>query len=435
MFLQTVHVTEGIRLSCIQTDKFKTGILTLSLALPASKESAALASVLPGVLRRGTEKYPDMASINRRLDDLYASCIDIRCTKIGKNPILLFSAEMLDQAYVPDDLDLIDGVLDMLAQTLRYPNRSNGKFDTPLVEQEKRFELDALHSLINNTRAYASVRLQEMLFSRDPFYATLDERKSRIAEISSADLSKFYDEHIKKAPLDFFYVGSLSPHDVSQKIKLYFGDYIAAATLPIIPPAAEVPLPFRAKVETMSVSQGKLALGFRLNAVADGQSNLHYAALMFNEIFGGSPASKLFLNVREKMSLCYHCSSSFNQYVGILCVSAGIDPSNYAVARDAILNQLADIQNGLVSETEFGAAKVSLANAFRSAYDNPYDLQSFYGNRLFFNLNESIEDCLKRIENVTVKDVIAIAQETVLDSEFFVNGTGGNEAEKENDDE
>ena len=175
----------------------------------------------------------------------------------------------------------------------------------------------------------------------------------------------------------------------------------------------------------MSVSQGKLALGFRLNAVADGQSNLHYAALMFNEIFGGSPASKLFLNVREKMSLCYYCSSSYDRYTGTMTVSSGIENKNKETVQKAILSELNDIKNKKISSTELDAAKKSLLNGYRQIEDNPYDLQSYYANRAFFGFCEDIELAKSKIISVTVDDISNIAAETVCDSVFSVEGSAG----------
>ena len=164
-------------------------------------------------------------------------------------------------------------------------------------------------------------------------------------------------------------------------------------------------------------------MGFRVGVCADGQSQDVYTAMVFNEIFGGSPASKLFMNVREKMSLCYHCSSSYLPYSGILSVSAGIETKNRAVAEAAILQQLTDMQAGRITQTEILAAKASLENSYRQIDDNPFELQSFYGNRTFFGWEEDVEECRRRISAVTVEDVVALAKQVICDTVFFIEGT------------
>ncbi|HCA71536.1 MAG TPA: insulinase family protein, partial [Ruminococcaceae bacterium] len=59
-----------------------------------------------------------------------------------------------------------------------------------------------------------------------------------------------------------------------------------------------------------------------------------------NTIFGGTPNGKLFLNVREKMSLCYYCGSGYHAASGLLFVQSGVEFANMAKAEKAILEQL-----------------------------------------------------------------------------------------------
>lgn len=147
-----------------------------------------------------------------------------------------------------------------------------------------------------------------------------------------------------------------------------------------------------------------------------------YALTLLCEIFGTSPASKLFLNVREKLSLCYFCSSSLDRYTGVITVSAGIENKNREIATNAIIKEFEDIQNRIISDFELSAAKSSLINGFDQICDSPYDLQSFYGNRAFFGFTEDIETAKRGISSVTAEQIAEIAKQTVLDSIFFVEG-------------
>ena len=174
-------------------------------------------------------------------------------------------------------------------------------------------------------------------------------------------------------------------------------------------------------------------MGFRVGVCADGHSSSVYTAMVLNEIFGGSAASKLFLNVRERMSLCYHCSSSYHCYTGIMTVSAGIESKNREIAQNAILQQFKEIQNGNISPTELLAAKASLENSYRQIHDNPFDLQSFYGNRSLFGWNETVEECLRRISAVTVEDVAILAKQVLCDTVFFIEGTKESACDEEED--
>ena len=176
-------------------------------------------------------------------------------------------------------------------------------------------------------------------------------------------------------------------------------------------------------------------MGFRTGVCASGENDDCYVAMVLNELFGGSPASKLFMNVREKMNLCYYCSSSYNRYTGNLSVSSGIEVSRRAVAEKAILEQWEALRRGEISDTEFHAAKTSLRNAYRQIYDNPFELQSFYGNRALFGLTDDIETASEKMERVTKEEVVSLAKRVVCDTVFFVEGTKASVVGEEEDDE
>jgi predicted Zn-dependent peptidase len=152
---------------------------------------------------------------------------------------------------------------------------------------------------------------------------------------------------------------------------------------------------------------------------------------MLNELLGGSPSSKLFLNVRERMSLCYFCSSSFSIYTGAIMVSCGIEPSNYSLAKNAILDQFEEIKKGNVSDFELSAAQKSISNSYLQLYDSPFDIQSFYSGRRFFGVDDEIEECLKKLMAVTKEQIKDLASSISLDAEFFIEGTEANGDDEE----
>ena len=57
------------------------------------------------------------------------------------------------------------------------------------------------------------------------------------------------------------------------------------------------------------------------------------ATRLMAALFGGTPNSKLFLNVREKLSLCYYCSASYNSMKGIMLVQSGVEVKRIWSAR------------------------------------------------------------------------------------------------------
>jgi len=183
----------------------------------------------------------------------------------------------------------------------------------------------------------------------------------------------------------------------------------------------------------MAVSQGKLNLGFRTDITL--KDPAYYAMAVANEIYGASPISKLFMQVREQKSLCYSIGSSYDLYKGIMKVSCGIDPNAKDIACEEILHQWDRMCRGDITDEELSCAKQSLDNSYRTIADNPNAIEGFYYGRLLEGVDMTVEDCRQRFAEVTREQVAAAAQGVTLDTVYFLNGTCPDGAGEEDDDE
>ena len=127
----------------------------------------------------------------------------------------------------------------------------------------------------------------------------------------------------------------------------------------------------------MDVTQGKLAMGFRTGGVTCWEEE-YPAMAMCNAVFGGTTLSKLFMNVREKLSLCYYASSTLEKMKGLILVSSGIEFDKFQQARDEILHQLEEIRQGNMEDWELEGARSTLLNAYASMGDSQGKLENFY---------------------------------------------------------
>lgn len=426
MIFQKRTVADGISLSVIESDKFKAGVIAFSLSLPLSKPVAAHTLLLSGMLRRGTRSYPTMAEINRRLDELYGSYVEVKSVHLGRDLSLVITAEVLDNKYVPDGTDALGGVIELIAEILLCPVFLDSDAGERLLGQEIRIATDNLNAEINNTRVYAVRRCSELMRGENSPSPTVSELKTLVASATLEDAKKVREAFIRRSPLEVFYIGATPREQIEEKLCAAFAEHRFA-----ISKGENFATPLKRErfaegFEKMPVSQSKLTMGFSTGTCITTDSNDCYAALMLNEIFGGSASSKLFLNVREKMSLCYYCSSSFSIYTGVITVSSGIEADKLGTVKDAILEQLEAIRRGEISEQELLAARKSILHGYRQLYDSPFDLQSFYSGRMAFGIDESVEDCMNKLADVKCEDVVRIAQRISLDALFFIEGAGGN---------
>ncbi len=425
MFVSKENFTNGIQFSAIQSDRFKASVLVFSVTVPLSPERMAHQLLLSGLLRRGTRELPSMSALNRRLDELYGSYVEIRSSAVGNNLCLTVSTEVLDNKFVPDETDVIGGVIDIISQILLSPHLLDDNFDPQLFTHEQKIVYDNLEAEKNNTRSYSIKRCAELLGEEITQAPSYEQLKALVKEASFQDVKQHHEQLVLPSVLDVFYMGASAPSVIREKISSCFSRKVCTLQKNVIPLTPYKRSDFRLVKEKMTVSQGKLSLGFSTGVIASSDCDNYYTALLLNEIFGGSASSKLFINVREKMSLCYYCSSSYSIYTGALMVSCGIEPDKFEIAKNAILAQLDEIRKGNISQYEFDAAKKSISNSYLQLYDSPFDIHSFYSGRELFGIRVSIKDCVSKLMAVTIDDVTELAKQISLDAVFFIEGTEG----------
>jgi predicted Zn-dependent peptidase len=169
--------------------------------------------------------------------------------------------------------------------------------------------------------------------------------------------------------------------------------------------------------EKQDIKQAKLVMGFRAGVSVEDKKDF-FASHLMTALFGGTAHSKLFLNVREKLSLCYYCSASYIRRKGLIMVQSGIEKENIQKAQKEILNQLEEIKQGSFTDQELNAAKMSLKNSFISLSDSLASLENFYTSQSFDKEKYSPELYAKEIEKVTGDQVIKAANAVSLDTVY-----------------
>ena len=141
-----------------------------------------------------------------------------------------------------------------------------------------------------------------------------------------------------------------------------------------------------------------------------------------NTVLGGGMISKLFMQIREKVSLCYDISSGYHGSKGILTVAAGIDCAQETVVREEVLHQLAECQQGNITEEELTAAKQALLSSLRTVHDTPGAIESFYATAALSGLPLTVEAYMKAVKTVTTEQIARVAQTLQLHTVYFLRG-------------
>ena len=418
-------ITPAVNLRAIQTDRFKNAQLSVSLILPADKELSPLTTLLFSVLRRGTEQYPSIKELNFVLDMLYGSSMSYRNTFFGDCQVIGFVLETLGKRYLPASelTDPLEAGIGVIEQMLFHPLLDeNSILRADAVQSEIENTCDDIRAQTNDTRSYARMRLRECMFEGQPYGASLVGKVGQVEKFTPQMLTEHWRKILQRARIECFYVGSDDPAYVASLLAKVF----ASTDTSYLPtPESTVP-PCKEKTqyvtEEMAVAQGKLEMGFRTGILPNHPDAV--AQSVFNEIFGGSSVSRLFLNVREKKSLCYYCHSAAVAHKGIMTVSCGIHTQNREIAEREIFTQLARLQQKPVSNSELKMAQKSLINILRQSTDSPAALQGYwFGRQVFYDSTLTPEKCIERVKSVTAQDVMRVANSIVPDTVYFLNGT------------
>lgn len=423
--IRSYPVAHGMTLYAWQTDRFKTGMLSLSMAKLTDKARSPATSLLFSTLKRGTEKYPSLARVNERLDSLYAASLAVRNYRCADRQIVGFCTEFLDSRYLddPDAGDILDGCAEMMAQMLLHPlTDAGGLIPARLLESEKTNLCDAIRARQNHPRTWAAIRLSECMCAGEPCGIPLHGSVDHVMSLTREQLRDCRREWLDSGEIVFFYVGPEEISRVADTLRRRFEEFQPTAFDPC-PPTTVIRRAGEVKhvTEEMAVSQGKLNLGFRTDITL--KDPAYYAMAVANEIYGASPISKLFMQVREQKSLCYSIGSSYDLYKGIMKVSCGIDPDAKDIACEEILRQWERMKNGDITDEELSAAKQSLDNSYRTIADNPNAIEGFYYGRLLEGVDMTVEDCRRHFAEVTREQIAAAARGVTLDTVYFLKGT------------
>ena len=407
-------------LNYVHSEKFKTGTLSVQLITPLEEATASFGALLPSVLRRGTMAHPDMRSLSTALDRLYGASIGCTVRKKGENQCIGFVAGFIDEAFVPNGEKLLEPVCDLLGELLLDPVTRNGRFLSDYVESEKQNLIDLIRGVINDKRDYADARLLQEMCRGERYGVDRFGTIARARRITNQTLFRYYQQLLSTAHLELFYCGSADCARVEGALDR------ALAALPrervAEPAVAErvgAPETVREITETMDVTQAKLAMGYRA------ASEDTPALLLANLIFGGYSNSKLFLNVREKLSLCYYASSGYHRSKGIITVSSGIEAQNYEVARREIAAQLEAVQNGDFEPWELEGARSCMLSSLRSREDSAGRLEEYYLGQAATGLWEDTDALIAQLEAVTPERVAEAARSIRLDTVYFLTGKEG----------
>ena len=411
-------ISDGIELCTVSAKGFKTACASVSFVMPLG-EKASLYALVPNVLTRSSKDYPDVTSVEKKLALLYGAEVIVDVGKSGENHILKIEVSCIDDRFSIDGESITNECLKLLFSMIFEPRLENGAFCSDDVESEKRLLAERLIAENSDKRAYAKNRCNEIMFENEVYgihrYGTVED----IEKITPETLYEAYNEILSNSKI-LVCVSGGSFSNVEELVNEYISDKnrnIALNETLYVEECEDV----KYVKEQEAVKQGKLVMGFRMGMKSE---NDNYAARrVMVDLFGGSPHSKLFTVVREKMSLCYYCSAVMFRQKGVMLVQSGIESYNEEKAKNAILAQLEDIKNGKFSDDDISSSVKSLEDGFRSVSDSAESVANWFTSQICSDEFLYPEDFIEQFKKVTREDIIEAAKAVTLDTVFMLEGT------------
>ena len=428
------EILPGVHLNHIQTDKFKIAVMSISLLAQLERETASMNALIPYVLRRGTAHYGDIEKISNRLDELYCATIDPIVRRIGEIQCVGLLASYPEDAWLPEGEAVAKDTVGLLCEMLINPMTRGGLLLRSYVESERGKLADVIRSRINEKGVYAVTRCIEEMCCFEDYSVGRYGSAEDCEAVKYKKLTQQYHTLLETAPIEIFYCGSQPVKTVAGWLK------DALCTMPRGEINYEIGTDVRMNsveeepriyTETLDVTQGKLVIGFRLGECMEDPDKA--ALSVFNTVYGAGVTSKLFVNVRERLQLCYYASSTADSNRGLLFASAGIDFDKFDEAKDEILRQLDEIRNGNITDEEMEYAKKGICSDLKSMQDSQTAMESYTITNILDGWTVTPEEYTELVKAVTKEDVMAIANSTVCDLIYFLRGEEGAAEETDED--
>ncbi len=419
------ELSNQIRFCYLPVEKFKTLTIHAYLHQDLTSEFASSTALLPAVLERGTQSYPNSLSLHREMENLYDAELSTEVGKKGERHLIAFSLELVRPDYLSNQ-EFFRGGLKLLKSVLGEPLIEEGGFSPSYVEQEKNQLYKEIRGIINDKARYAMEQCIQEMCRGERYRVFKYGDEENLKKITSQQLYHYYLELIKNNPLDVYMVGPANLNNPESFIEEVFDFPREPTGIAITPTEVYVKVNESPKFKEESfpaLHQAKLVMGYRTNL--DYNHTLFYPQLFFNGILGGFPHSKLFKVIREEFSLAYFVFSQLERHKGIMLMVAGIDSAQYQRVMELMKEQVAEIARGNITDTEMENTRRGLLNQLRVQEDNPGKLINFYLDAHVGGRKHTIEEAMDNLKRVDKEEVAQVAQKVVLDTIYLLRGEKG----------
>ena len=422
--MNTKKLSHGLRVCYHETTQFKTSVVSLNIITPLDAKASHKA-LLIHLLARTNKNYPTITDMNRKLASLYGAVISPAVQKIGESQVLTLSLICIDDRFALNKEQILSEGVKLLLDCLFTPDITLKGFKEDNMAREKRLLCEKIDSENDDKIHYAYKRMIEEMCCDENYGISELGTKEEINNITGEDVFSVWKQLLLFSQMQINVTGNFNEAVIEDTVTTYF-EKLERKNTDIVDVHTEfITESYGSKTvtEKQKVQQGKLVIGMRAGMTYDMDN---FAAIkVMTAIFGSGTFSKLFTNVREKMSLCYYCSARLIANKGIIAVQSGVETENIQKALEAIRHELDEVRSGNFTDEDIKAAKLSLKDSYSSVSDSVMTINSWFTSQCLSGEFLTPEDYINMIENVSREEIIVAANMVTEDTVYIL------ESEKE----
>ena len=414
--MNEIELKKNIKLHVLKTNKYMTDEISIFLSMPLKKEDATKNALITSVLNRGSKDIDNQQKLNIKLEELYGASLSNDVLTIKENQILFFSLTFLNNKYLPNNENLFEKGLDLIFDILFNPLIKDNKFNEDYLKEEKNNLKEIIKAKVNNKRSYSILRAIEETHKEDNLAVYKYGYIEDIDKIDNEELVNQYYKMINEAKIDIFVSGNINDVEkkINEKIERYSlkdRDYCDREIRGNKDFSDE-----KYVEEKLNIEQGNLVIGYD---ILDGNENDNFVLNVYNGILGSGANSKLFQNVREKAHLAYTAMSTVFSNTNVY-LYAGIEIENFDKAKDIMIKQVKDIEDGNFNDKDINEAKTLITTVAKGQKESQGKTILFYLGQEFRKDKIDIDEFIEKIEKVSKEDIINFSKRVKLNTIYFL---------------
>ena len=371
-----------------------------------SEQQAGLSHLLEHLLFKGSSKYSSV-EIDQIFDRMGAELN----AGTGKETTSVY-ARVIDQ-HLPE-------AFDVMADMVFRPALQE-------IDSERAVILEEIAMYEDDPQEKVFDLFGEAVFGDDPLGRAIIGRAQVIADTPAEQIASFHRSRYVPANVVIAAAGSVDHEQFTELARERTEQASAAGEVPAAP-RTPTPRAHGRRFERKDTEQYHVCIG---GPGISRHDDRRFALRVLDTVFGGTSSSRLFQEIREKRGLAYavYTFTSAYQDTGQVGMYLGTRGENLVEAIGVVASELTRLRDQPATAEELDRAKENLKGRVVLALESTGARMNRLGSEILAGAPLlSLDEVVRRIDAVTLEDLVKLVEELWAPEQLSVAGIGPEEA-------